>query len=169
MTHSSYSWQYSFTLDMPVCGMTHSIRDTTHIFMWRDSYICNETNSCMTWLIHTWHDSLKCPVMPLDHAGMWHDSSSMRHDSYIRDMTHCSALSRPSVTWLRSMWHDSFIRDMTFSPVIWLLHMWHDSCILIIMRAPWLLYWFPHAHLIIWPLTIFFPPSTSKESNLRRP
>ena len=56
-----------------------------------------KVHSCVTWLIHTWHDSFIC------------------------------YMTRLYVAWLIDTWHDSFICDMTHSYVTWLIHMWHDS------------------------------------------
>ena len=63
------------------------------------SFIHDTTHSCVTWLIHMWHDSFICD----------------RTYSY--------------VTWLVHMWHDSFICDMTHSYVTWLIYdsYWRDT------------------------------------------
>jgi len=108
---------------------------------WHGSYICDMSTSCVTWLMYTWHDSLKRPVMSLDYARVRHDSS-MRHDSYWWGMTNSY------VTWVILVWDMTHLWDMTHvesymthSYVTWLISTRHDS------------YLWDMTHIIFWDMT----------------
>ena len=110
LRNTSTAWRFHQSRDMPmiICdsfikshmkesqifikSRFHQSRDMPII---SDSFTCDMTHSCGTWLIHMWHDSFIC------------------------DMTHSY------VTWLIHMWHDSFICDTTHSYVTWLIHTWY--------------------------------------------
>jgi len=117
---------------MHVTWLIH-MRDITHPYMWRASFICEMTHPYM------WHDSstyMTRPVLICDmtHPYMWHDSPlyvTWRIHIYewlipLCDMTHTFVYITHSY-----MWHDSFIC------VTWLIltcdmthpYMWHDSTI----------------------------------------
>jgi len=79
----------------------------------RDSFICDMTHFCMTWLIPVWHDSFT-------YVASWCASPfGLRHESFICDTTHVQ------------VWHDSLLyvtcwRAFLFGET-WLLQVWHDS------------------------------------------
>jgi len=101
--------------------------------MGHDAYIYDMTHSCLTCLIHTWHDSFMCVTWPIH---MWHDSficDQDECDSFICNMIHSYANHVP-YEWVKShtrpagrmcdyTWHDSFMC------VTRIIHMWHDSFI----------------------------------------
>jgi len=84
--------------------------------MAHDSFICDVTPLCVTWLIHTWHDAFKCDVT---HSYVTRLIYTHTGD----DWPHNSAIS------LFQMWYHAFICDVMHSYVTWLIHMWHDSYI----------------------------------------
>jgi len=71
-------------------------------------YVCDITNSCVTWVIHTWLT---------EH----HAETSAWYDSFMCDLIHSY------VTWPMHIWHGTFTRDMTPSHMTWFLYMSNDS------------------------------------------
>jgi len=103
-----------------MCDVTHSyVRDTTHSYVWHESYICDMTiyiKQCHAPVAKLWH---RCT-----HSYVWHDSFiCVWHDSFI------------CVTWVIYLWHDHLHQTMSragsqvaaqvhaFICVTWLIHM----------------------------------------------
>ena len=88
--------------------MTHAyVRHIHRCTMMNES--CHMTHSHVTWLIHTWHDSVICDMTYSHVTWLMH----------ICDITCAMAHSY--------VWHDSFTRDVTHACVSWLIHTRYDS------------------------------------------
>jgi len=161
--HASSTWHDSYIRDMThysaiVCTLNMQVylRDMTRIYVtWLiivPSYalwICNSIY--VTWLMYMWHDSLQCPLIHFEYAGLFTWHGDMTHYSalvctlsmqvYLHDVTHIYVTFEYA-----GVWHDSSICDMTHIYVTWLIivhsyaswicrsiyiswlmHMWHDS------------------------------------------
>jgi len=70
------------------------------------------THSCVTWLVHVWHDSIVC------YMTHWFGTQFLS----------CGALLLLRVTWLIHVWHDSLMCDITHLCVTWLIDVVHDHC-----------------------------------------
>ena len=112
--------------------MTDSYVPMTHLYKWvmarmisftmkKSCRLCDITNSFVTWLIHTWHDSFICAMT---HLYIFH----------LPWMSHVTC-----VIWLIYVWRDWFIRDMTDSYVPWLIYTWHISFIMRFVMYEWVM------------------------------
>jgi len=76
-----------------MCGMTHS-------YVWHDWF------TCVTWLIHMWHDVIS------DENGLT-DGIFSPGAIFFCDMTCWNVTWLIHIIWLIHMWHDSFTCDVT--------------------------------------------------------
>jgi len=107
---------------------------------WMHSFKCDLSHSCVTLLVHVWHDVFMCDVCAITHPWVaWLIICDMIH-SHVKWMIHmchdsftCGftcGMVRSYGTWLIRMWHDISICDMTHSCATRCIHMWQDpfSC-----------------------------------------
>jgi len=115
VTHSHVTWlmthdSFTFVTDA-YFGLIHMWRDLRIRYMtydtWlihsRESFICEATRSCVTWLEKTGLIRVRDSYV----------TRLMKHDSFI-------VVSHSYVMWLTHMWHDSWHMTRSFS---WLIHM----------------------------------------------
>jgi len=132
MTHSYvirrvmtlYIWHGACIHDMTLIGHDSLICDTT-LYIWQDSFICDMSHvSCLTWLIHMWHDSLYLTWL----IYRWHLSCL----TWLIHMWHDSLY----FTWLVHMWHESHLTS--------LIRMGHDSIFFDMAQSYVTLLFIPH-------------------------
>jgi len=85
--------------------------DTTHSYVWHDSFIC------VTWLIHTWHDSFTwtCRGFPPCHL-----LSYLTRLIHMCEMTHSCVWHDPVMcaTWTFHTWNALFILNRAWIELI---------------------------------------------------
>jgi len=94
---------------------TSPVTSMSHVTRWRDVH-----ESCHTIRSHVTYKQVVCAAFKIRR-----DVNGMRHDSFIRDMTH------------RCHRTPSYVAKTTYLYVTWLLHTWHDLFICDIVTLIW--------------------------------
>jgi len=115
------------------------------------------THSCVTWLIHAWHDVFICGMMYSGVTGRIHMWGAtfvtwlvhMCHCSCIRDANYTGVAMYLWMTWRIYTRHDAFIRDVTDLCVPWCFHTWNGPFIRCTMRSCliWCICVIEHIHM----------------------